>query len=151
MKLPCIRQKYSTLHAQVLGRGFSLEVVLKNVRDHRPTSMIVGSHHYVQGGKSKAKCLAWVLAWKMAWFCDMSKPHIFEPFISVGNLKPKLKWFFKLKIKPKLFLLNFHPAVRDRSLRDQDLERRPQVSEGPHAERGRSAIDLQAGYLKLDR
>ena len=33
----------------------------------------------------------------------MSKLPIFELFISVGNLKPKLEWFFKLKLKPKLF------------------------------------------------
>ena len=32
----------------MLGRGFGLEVVLENVRDHRPTSVVVGSHHYVQ-------------------------------------------------------------------------------------------------------
>ena len=32
----------------MLGRGFSLEVVLQKVRQHRPTSMVVGSHHYVQ-------------------------------------------------------------------------------------------------------
>ena len=31
---------------------------------------------------------------------------IFKLIISVGNLKPKLKWAFKLKLKPKKFLLN---------------------------------------------
>ena len=29
----------------------------------------------------------------------------------MGNLKPKLKWFFKPKLKPKNFLLNWHPAA----------------------------------------
>ena len=33
---------------QVLGQGFSLKVLLENVKDHRPSSMVVGSHHYVQ-------------------------------------------------------------------------------------------------------
>ena len=33
----------------------------------------------------------------------MSKLPIFELCISVGNIKPKLEWFFKLKLKPKLF------------------------------------------------
>ena len=33
---------------QVLGQGFSLRVLLENVKDHRPSSMVVGSHHYVQ-------------------------------------------------------------------------------------------------------
>ena len=42
----------------------------------------------------------------------MSKLPIFELFISVGNLKPKLKWFFKRNI----FLLNFHPAVPPRGV-----------------------------------
>ena len=31
----------------------------------------------------------------------MSKQSIFELFISVGNLKAKLKWVFKLKLKTK--------------------------------------------------
>ena len=35
----------------------------------------------------------------------MSKLTIFELFLSVGNLKPKLEWFFK----PKCFLLNWAP------------------------------------------
>ena len=39
----------------------------------------------------------------------MSKLPIFELILSVGNLKPKPKRFFKLKLKPKLFLLNCHP------------------------------------------
>ena len=34
---------------------------------------------------------------------------IFEHFLSVGNLKPKLKWFFKPKLKPETFLLNWVP------------------------------------------
>ena len=33
---------------QVLGKGFSLEAVLENVRDHKPSSLLIGSHHYVQ-------------------------------------------------------------------------------------------------------
>ena len=33
----------------------------------------------------------------------MSKIPLFERFLSVGNLKPKLKWFFKPKLKPKFF------------------------------------------------
>ena len=41
----------------------------------------------------------------------MSKVNIFERFLSVGILKPKLKWFFKLKLKPKFVLLNRLPAV----------------------------------------
>ena len=28
----------------------------------------------------------------------------------LGNLEPNLKWFFKLKLKPKTFPLNCHPA-----------------------------------------
>ena len=36
----------------------------------------------------------------------MSKIPIFEIFTRVGNLKPKLKWFFKPKLKLKFFLLN---------------------------------------------
>ena len=39
------------------------------------------------------------------WFCDMSKLPIFELSISVGNLKPKLKWYFKQKN-----VLNCHPG-----------------------------------------
>ena len=41
----------------------------------------------------------------------MSKLPIFERFLSVGNLKPKLKWFLKLKLKQKNVLLNCLPAV----------------------------------------
>ena len=37
----------------------------------------------------------------------MSKLPSFGLFISVGNIKPKLKWFFK----PKLFQLNCAPAL----------------------------------------
>ena len=40
----------------------------------------------------------------------MSKLTIFELFLCVGNLKPKHKWFFKLKLKLTNFLLNCHPA-----------------------------------------
>ena len=41
----------------------------------------------------------------------MSKLPIFEHFLSVENLKPKLKWFFKPKLKTKLFLLNWVPVL----------------------------------------
>ena len=40
----------------------------------------------------------------------MSKLPIFERFLGVGNLKPKLKWFFKPKLKPKIVLLNWAPG-----------------------------------------
>ena len=39
----------------------------------------------------------------------MSKLPSFEYFLCVGNLKPKLKWFFKPKPKPKMFLCNWVP------------------------------------------
>ena len=39
----------------------------------------------------------------------MSKLPIFEHFLSVGNLKPKLEWFFKSKLKPQFVLLNLAP------------------------------------------
>ena len=38
-----------------------------------------------------------------------SKLPIFELFLSVGNLKPKLKWFFKPKLKPK-FSIELGPS-----------------------------------------
>ena len=41
----------------------------------------------------------------------MSKLPIFEHFLSVGNLKPKLKWFFKLKLEPNFLLLNWVPDI----------------------------------------
>ena len=41
----------------------------------------------------------------------MSKLPIFEHFLNVENLKPKLKWFFKPKLKPNLFLLNWVPVA----------------------------------------
>ena len=60
-----------------------------------------------QGGDSLDKILAWVSAWKrieiLFWLRDMSKLPIFEHFLSVGNFKPKLKWFFKPKFKPIFF------------------------------------------------
>ena len=40
----------------------------------------------------------------------MSKLPIFEHFLSAGNLKPKLKWVFKTKLKPKIVLLNWTPV-----------------------------------------
>ena len=39
----------------------------------------------------------------------MSKLPIFDHFLSVGNLKPRLKPFFKPKLKPECFLLNRLP------------------------------------------
>ena len=42
----------------------------------------------------------------------MSKLPIFELFLSKENLKPKLKWFFKPKLKPTIFLLNRLPEPR---------------------------------------
>ena len=39
----------------------------------------------------------------------MSELLISERFLSVANLKPKLKWFFKPKLKPIFFLLNWTP------------------------------------------
>ena len=41
----------------------------------------------------------------------MSRLCIFDLFISVENLKLKLKRFFKLKVKPNIFLLNCLPAL----------------------------------------
>ena len=40
----------------------------------------------------------------------MSKLHIFERFLSVGNLKPKFKRFFKPKLKPKMFSIESPPC-----------------------------------------
>ena len=39
----------------------------------------------------------------------MSKLPIFEHFLSVENLKPKLKWFFKPKLKPNFFFIELPP------------------------------------------
>ena len=50
--------------------------------------------------------------------CDsiliLSKLPIVELFIFVGNLMPKLKSFFKPKLKPIFFLLNCLPEPRAR-------------------------------------
>ena len=40
----------------------------------------------------------------------MSKLPIFEHILSVGNLKPKFKWFFSQKLEPIFFLLNCLPV-----------------------------------------
>ena len=40
----------------------------------------------------------------------MSKRPIIELFISVGNLKPKLKWRSKLQLKQKCLVLNCLPG-----------------------------------------
>ena len=46
-------------------------------------------------------------------------------FLSVGNLKPKLKSFFKLKLKPIFFLLICHPGEkRERRAHGEDMELR---------------------------
>ena len=52
----------------------------------------------------------------------MSKLPIFDHFLSVGNLKPKLKWFFKPKLKAKIFLLNWAPERQTDRL-ELELER----------------------------
>ena len=39
----------------------------------------------------------------------MSQLPIFEHFLSVGNLKPKLKWVFKSELKPKYNSIELHP------------------------------------------
>ena len=49
------------------------------------------------GGNSIENFLAWVSAWKTSW------DSIIELFISVGNIRPKLKWFFKLKLSQNVF------------------------------------------------
>ena len=54
----------------------------------------------------------------------MSKLPIFEHFLSVENLKPKLKWFFKPKLKPIFFLLNWVPGVLDSHVLVQQRFRR---------------------------
>ena len=46
----------------------------------------------------------------------MSKLPSFGLVISVGNLKPKLKWFFKPQLKPKNVLLNCPPALGGHAL-----------------------------------
>ena len=58
----------------------------------------------------------------------MSKLHFFKLFISVGNLKPKLKWVLKLNLKPKMFLLNWAPAP-------QVQRRRARCNRVPHRTR----------------
>ena len=59
---------------------------------------------------------------------------LFRPFSSVGNLKPKLKPFFKLIFKLKMFLLNRAPAERDPGERppvgDDQLRRRGRDDHG---------------------
>ena len=56
----------------------------------------------------------------------MSKLNFFELSIGVGNLEPKLKWFFKLKLKPKNVLLNCHPEASvhcvDKCQRDMKMD-----------------------------
>ena len=41
-------------------------------------------------------------------------------FLVYGNLEPKLKWFFKPKLKPKMFLLNWVPEELHDRLADLD-------------------------------
>ena len=47
----------------------------------------------------------------------------------------KLKWFFKPKLKPKLFLLNCHPAVLPNRL-GQDERRQRRHRRLPHGRQG---------------
>ena len=56
----------------------------------------------------------------------MSKMPIFLLFLSVGNLKRKLKWFFKPKLKLNFFLLNYYPVHHPR-VRLLKVEAVPQV------------------------
>ena len=69
-----------------------------------------------QGGNSKEKhwLKFWLEKWLEIpfWFCEISELPIFELLISLRNLKPKIKLFFKPKLKPTNFLLNRSPDVR---------------------------------------
>ena len=49
----------------------------------------------------------------------MLKLPIFEHFLHVGNLKPKVKWFFKRKLQLKLFLLNWAPGAGEAAAGDR--------------------------------
>ena len=60
------------------------------------------------GGNSIENIWAWVSAWKnglrFRFYSETCLNYpFFKHFLSVGNLKPKLKWFFKPKLKPKIF------------------------------------------------
>ena len=61
----------------------------------------------------------------------MSDVPICEQFLIVGTLKPKLKWFFKPKLKPNCFLLNWAPPlyliVYLSDARDRDRDPLPRV------------------------
>ena len=46
----------------------------------------------------------------------MSKLPFFELFLSVGNHKPKLKWFFEPKTQAEIFQLNCAPGAEGESL-----------------------------------
>ena len=45
--------------------------------------------------------------------CLYHRLPIFELFLGVGNLKPKLKWFFNPRLKQKCVQLNRPPELRD--------------------------------------
>ena len=70
------------------------------------------------------------------FYSGTSKLPIFELFLSVGNLEPKLKRFFKPKLKPKCVLLNCHPGLRGSSMLLQKVKVRAQAHAEVHLERG---------------
>ena len=75
-------------------------------------------------------------------FFDTSTLNIFQILLSVGNLIHKLKWGFKLILKPKFWLLNFHPAYLPTPAKSTAKPREPRIycrepswrSEAQHAE-----------------
>ena len=83
----------------------------------------------------------------------MSKQPIWKSILSVGNLKPKFKGFFKPKPKPNFFPLNCHPAHRGRTLRilrrggGEDGDR--QVEEG-QVEVPRGGVENIGGEVLLN-
>ena len=51
--------------------------------------------------------------------CILKLP-IFEHYLSVGNLKPRLEWFFEPKLKPKLLLFNWVPVPPTKEKRREE-------------------------------
>ena len=76
------------------------------------------------------------------WFWDLYKLPIFELFLSVSNLKPKLKWFFKSKIK--LNLLN-------RPQDERGAARAALLPEGNAARRAAAARGKEEPFLAVIR
>ena len=77
----------------------------------------------------------------------MSKLPIFEHFLSVGNLKPKLKWFFKPKLKPNFFLLNWAPGSEVHGvaiLLDKEAEAKMDRQEGAGFVYRKESVELEA-------